>query len=429
MKYPIVSLWLALALGGTLAAKASPVAAEDSMIMRAIVSDEGRHYLQAQDLFLQLYRLTGKSEYLVQAAKEAMMPGGDPQQLLAPLKAWVARQAKQGGDLAPVRLLVALYGKGRELALAEPLVDRWLGRSDDPEDLRLAATVKMDLGKAEEAVRYLQKAYEANGDEKTLLDEAGILAEKLHRRPEAIRLLESHLRFHPDASVAVTFKLIELYAKENELKKVQELYQRLYEKTPEKYFLEKIVKLALYNKDIAGLTRFLEKHLQGNEELLYMLYKEQNRFDKAIALAHRRYEETGRPKWLAEEAILRYEKARKEQAVTPELLQRFRKMFDRALKEGADDSLYLNYYGYTLIDHDLDIRRGLELVRRALKQQPDNAYYLDSLAWGLYKEGKCAEAAKVMERVIAEQGLKEPEIAMHWESIRRCLDADTSRTR
>jgi len=424
MKTPIVSLWLALALGGTLAAKESPVAAEDSMIMRALVQEEGKHYLQAQDLFLQLYRLTGKREYLVQAAKEAMMPGGDPRQVKALLEKWVATRAKVGGDLAPVRLLVALYGKERELDKAEPLVDRWLGRSGDPSDLRLAATVKMDLGKADEAVRYLQKAYEANGDEKTLLDEAGILADELHRPQEAIRLLESHLRFHPDASVAVTFKLIELYAKRNELKKVQELYKRLYEKTPEKYFLEKIVKLSLYNKDLEGLTRFLERYPQGNEELLYMLYKEQNRFDKAIALAHRRYEETGQPKWLAEEAILTYEKARKENAVTPELLRRFRRLFDRALKEGADESLYLNYYGYTLIDHDLDIRRGLALVRQALKQQPDNPYYLDSLAWGLYKEGKCAEAAKAMERVIAEQGLKEPEIAMHWESIRRCLESD-----
>jgi tetratricopeptide (TPR) repeat protein len=163
--------------------------------------------------------------------------------------------------------------------------------------------------------------------------------------------------------------------------------------------------------------------------MLYMLYKEQNRFDKAIALAHKRYEETGQPRWLAEEAILTYEKARAEGKVSPELLKRFQKLFDRALKEGADESLYLNYYGYTLIDHDLDLERGVALVRRALKQQPDNAYYLDSLAWGLYKEGRCAEAAKVMEKVMADEGLREPEIKMHWESIQNCLDKGGTRSR
>lgn len=426
MNHFILLPLLAFALGTGLTAKESPEA-EDSMIMRAIVSDEGKHYLRAQDLFLKLYRLTGKREYLVQAAKEALLPGGDPQKVMEPLKKWVETRTADGGDLAPVRLLTVLYARQGKLDLAEPLVERWLGRSDKPEDLRLAATVSMDMGKAEKAVGYLQKAYELNGSEKIVIDEATILSKALHRPREAIRLLESHLRFHPDASVAVYFKLIELYARQNDLKKVQELYKKLYERTPEKYFLEKIVKLSLYNKDFTGLIRFLEKHPKGNEELLYMLYKEQNRFDKAIALAHRRYEETGQPKWLAEEAILTYEKARREDAVTPALLKRYRELFDRALKQGADESLYLNYYGYTLIDHDLDIRRGLELVRRALKQQPDNPYYLDSLAWGLYKEGKCAEAAKAMERVIAEQGLKEPEIAMHWESIRRCLDGNASR--
>ena len=103
-------------------------------------------------------------------------------------------------------------------------------------------------------------------------------------------------------------------------------------------------------------------------------------------------------------------------------MQKFRALFDRALKEGADDSLYLNYYGYTLIDHGLDIDRGIALVRRALKQQPKNPYYLDSLAWGLYKKGECAQAKKVMEEVIAAGKIKEPEIAMHRKKIESCAE-------
>jgi len=394
---------------------------EDRLIMQALVHDEAAEYRSAQEIFTRLYHLTGKSEYLVQAAREAMMRGGEPGRLIPTLEEWVARKARVGGDLTPVRLLVALYAKEGELSRAEPLVDRLLARSGSPEDLKLAATVKADLGKYEAAVALLQKAYEIDHNEKLLLDEVTLL-EKLHKESRATRLLETHLRLDPDASVAVYFKLIQLYAQQRKLQKVQELYKKLYEKDPQKYFLQKIVKLSIYNKDLTGLTRFLEKHSKGNEELLYMLYKEQNLYGKAIALAHRRYEETHRPKWLAEEAILTYEKAKSEGTVTPKLLKRFRRLFDRAIKEGADDSLYLNYYGYTLIDHDLDVARGVKLVRQALKQQPDNAYYLDSLAWGLYKEGQCAEAARVMEKVAASNGLREPEIKMHWESIRKCVE-------
>ncbi|ADV46065.1 hypothetical protein [Nitratifractor salsuginis] len=399
-------------------------AKEDRLIVEAIYQDEQHNFAGAEALFLKLYALTKKTDYLVQAAKEAMLPGGQPEKVAPLLEKWIERHGEKLKDHRPVRMLVALYAKEKALEKAEPLADRWLVESEDPADLKLAATLKIDLGKYAEAVKLLQKAYARSEDERLLLQAVVLLDEKLHKRDEAIRLLETHLRLKSDASIAVYFKLIELYAKENRLDKVLELYKKLYEKYPQQYFLQKIVKLSLYTHDLDGLIALLEKHSRGNEELLYRLYKEKKRYDKAIALAHKRYLETGKPKWLAEEAILGYEKAKEEKKITPKVLKRFRKLFDEALKKGLDDSLYLNYYGYTLIDHDLDVKRGVDLVRRALQQQPDNSYYLDSLAWGLYKLGECAKAYKVMEKVIADQGLNEPEIKMHWESIQKCMEQD-----
>ena len=116
-----------------------------------------------------------------------------------------------------------------------------------------------------------------------------------------------------------------------------------------------------------------------------------------------------------------YEEGDKKGRISPKKLKEFQKIFDKALKLGAEDAMYLNYYGYVLIDHDLDVERGIKLVTRALKQEPTNTFYLDSLAWGLYKLGKCQEAYKIMKRVIAKEGiLQESEIRMHWESIREC---------
>ncbi|WP_292656853.1 tetratricopeptide repeat protein [Nitratifractor sp.] len=416
---------LSLLGGGLLwAASAAGSAQEDRLIVEAIFQDEHHRFDQAETLFVKLYHLTGRSEYLVQAAKEAMLPGGDPAKVIPLLKAWISRHEAQSRDTGPVRMLVALYAKSGRLDLAEPLADKWLVHSDRPADLKLAATLKNDLGKYKEALELLKRAYAKAPDDRTLLQEVSLLEKRLNDRQEAIRLLETHLRLQPDASVAVYFKLIELYAKANRLDKVLELYKKLYEKDPQQYFLQKIVKLSLYTHDLNGLIALLEKHSRGNEALLYRLYKETKQYDKAIALAHRRYVETGKPKWLAEEAILTYEKANAQKKITPQVLKTFRRLFDKALKQGVDDSLYLNYYGYTLIEHDLDVERGIALVRRALKQQPDNIYYLDSLAWGLYKEGHCEQAYRVMEKVIAGGGNKEPEIKMHWESVRKCMEKD-----
>ncbi len=94
--------------------------------------------------------------------------------------------------------------------------------------------------------------------------------------------------------------------------------------------------------------------------------------------------------------------------------------FEKPLREGIKDSVYLNYYGYTLIDKDIDVERGVEIVKDALKEQPNNSYYLDSLAWGYYKLHMCKEAYKEMKRVIDMEGLDEDDILQHWVAIQNC---------
>ena len=66
--------------------------------------------------------------------------------------------------------------------------------------------------------------------------------------------------------------------------------------------------------------------------------------------------------------------------------------FEEAMALGNDDSIYLNYYGYTLIDKEVDIKKGMKIIEDALVQQPNNTYYLDSLAWGYYKNRDCDQS-------------------------------------
>jgi len=79
----------------------------------------------------------------------------------------------------------------------------------------------------------------------------------------------------------------------------------------------------------------------------------------------------------------------------------------------------LNYYGYLLIDHDIDVEKGIVLVQRALELEPNSPFYLDSLAWGLYKQGKCFEANEIM-KFFGEQ-IYEEEVLEHIEAIKKCL--------
>lgn len=88
--------------------------------------------------------------------------------------------------------------------------------------------------------------------------------------------------------------------------------------------------------------------------------------------------------------------------------------------ESMDDDVYQNFLGYILIDHDLDYKNGIRLVRLALEKKPDSAYYIDSLAWGYYKLKKCKEAYIQMKKVVDMVGLDEEEVADHWNKIQAC---------
>jgi tetratricopeptide (TPR) repeat protein len=45
----------------------------------------------------------------------------------------------------------------------------------------------------------------------------------------------------------------------------------------------------------------------------------------------------------------------------------------------------MNYLGYMWAEHGMKLEKARELIEKALKLEPKNAAYLDSLAWVLFK--------------------------------------------
>ena len=93
--------------------------------------------------------------------------------------------------------------------------------------------------------------------------------------------------------------------------------------------------------------------------------------------------------------------------------------FEKVLQT-TSNHIYENYLAYILIDFDVDVKKGLILVKKALVQEPNNIAYLDTLAWGEYKQKNCKEAFKQMKKVVDEVGLDDAEIKMHWHKIKEC---------
>lgn len=71
-----------------------------------------------------------------------------------------------------------------------------------------------------------------------------------------------------------------------------------------------------------------------------------------------------------------------------------------AIKIRPDEPSLLNYLGYSWIDRNENLDRGLDLIRKAVKLSPNDAYILDSLAWAYFRLGRYEEAVAPMEKAI-----------------------------
>src|SRR5437868_9385087 len=64
----------------------------------------------------------------------------------------------------------------------------------------------------------------------------------------------------------------------------------------------------------------------------------------------------------------------------------------------------LNYLGYSYAERGVKIDQALSLTKRAVALKPSNGYYVDSLAWALFKSGMFTEALTEMKRAVALAG-------------------------
>ena len=168
-------------------------------------------------------------------------------------------------------------------------------------------------------------------------------------------------------------------------------------------------------KDNVGIAiDFLEQNNE-EDEILLNLYKITNQPLKAYDLLDRLYKKSNNLDFLAQQAIIQFEMAEDKSKVLNDVIFKF----DKVLLV-TNNHIYENYLAYILIDFNINVKRGVSLVKKALKEEPNNLAYIDTLAWGEYKIKNCQEANKQMKRVVDEIGLNDEEIKLHWEKIKEC---------
>jgi tetratricopeptide (TPR) repeat protein len=77
---------------------------------------------------------------------------------------------------------------------------------------------------------------------------------------------------------------------------------------------------------------------------------------------------------------------------------------ETAIKLDPHHADALNYLGYSYAERGVKIDQALSLTKQAVALKPSNGYYIDSLAWALFKSDLLTEALTEMKRAVALAG-------------------------
>ncbi len=388
---------------------------EFSLLLQALYLKYTDPTAKTYDIFYKLYKTTGNPEYLYEAIKNIMRYR--PKEIDKALE-MVKEGLKTNPDSEKLNnMLVTLYLKKDKFKEALKVTQKLLKKRKTKKYYLYAAISYLGMENFQKAIEYYKKAYELSQDVDILNQMVTILYKFMGKKDEAVKLVKEYIR-KKGCDYYVCNRLAEIYIQNGDLENAVDIYKKMYEKYKEKKILKKIVEIYLYlNKPKEAVNYVISTG--GNEDVLIEIYISEKNYDKAYEIAKKLYEKTKDPKILAKVAILEYEKAKKKDK---KLLNSIVKKFEKAMPSLSPfdqaNALFYNYYGYLLIDHDIDVDKGIKYVKKALRLEPSSIYYLDSLAWGYYKEHKCKEAYEIMDKIIDKTD--EQEIIDHYNIIKAC---------
>ncbi len=385
---------------------------EDAYTLLALRSEQLGDYKSAAKIFDIIYQKSDKKEYLYRSLQNELS-AKDNKKVIERIDEILNGSLS---DLSLVHTKIIALIQLRQLEKAKDLALKLVALTRKVEHYLLVAGIYVEQKKFDTAVKYLESAYTQEYSEKIMDKMSIILYVNLQRKKDAIAQLETHSRMH-GCSKLICSRLLGFYSNDNNIEGLLSASLRLYEIDPSEETAKRIIQIYSYQKDYAKLISFLQKSA-GDDELLLQLYINAKNYKEAAPLAQKLYSSRGEITFLAQSAVYEYESSadKNDTAMQNRVIAKLKK----AVKI-EETPLFLNYLGYLLIDHEIDIKEGMAYVTKALLREPTSVFYLDSLAWGYYKLGDCKRAKEIMDKVVYLEGGDDEEVVFHVKMINECL--------
>lgn len=374
-----------------------------------------RDFASSFDEFIVLFDETHEPYYARFAAQAAIGKGDlEAAQRLAEL---YIKLSGDRDDSVVNKILADSYAKQGQITKALQVLERVYKQEPTPEITEVLANMYM-LNQQAAKAQGLYAALYAENRNTELLKKLFMCLAFQQKHQEALATLSGHL-LEVGCEGAFCEESLRFYEDLQGLDMAKNVFEEIYKTNPTIPNAMNLMRVLIALKQFQE-AQGIAQAFPFDQGLLLDLYVMQGDYHKAQKEAKHIYAQSQNPKFLALEAI--YEFSAQEQP-TRKLAESVAKKLNEAItlrqaqaqdqQQTPQDAFFYNFYGYLLIDYELNIKRGVEYVKKALAIEPYAIAYIDSLAWGYYKLGDCENALKTFAQIPKDQVEREEELRAH----------------
>lgn len=391
---------------------------EDKYIFEGYYHFDNMQYNKARDSFLEAYKITKDRAYLKENIGILIL-----MQKTSEAKDEAYKYLKiypKDDEVRNVLIGILTATKQYEAAMIE--ARKLLRNNRSEQNLETISSVYFLKNDYKKSIVYLNEAYKINGSDQILDKIASTYAYFLNDKNKAITMYKEHIK-NNGITPLIGEKLAMLFINSGMNNEAINIYLQLYDETENLNYIKVVLEIYLNTNRLEDAKKLLE----GNSKLYFSdqkflkilleIYNLNKDYKNSIRVLNDLYELTNDPNFLALEAVFIYENSDNKNDI--DTLNLVVSKLKKSLIT-LNDALYLNYLGYLMIEHELDIQDGIKYVKRALKIDGANPYYLDSLAWGYYKLKDCKSAKNTINKISQQDIEKEEEILQHSLVIKQC---------
>nr|WP_278252118.1 tetratricopeptide repeat protein [Deferrivibrio essentukiensis] len=238
----------------------------------------------------------------------------------------------------------------------------------------------------------------------------------------ALKYFKLILQDSPEDTQALFYTGIAYEAK-GETDKAIEYYEKAYNvRNDYSEPLKRIAYLLFVKKEYDKAVNYLDKVEDTGKDIEFFrlkaaIYENNGDIEKAIAIVNEGLNKNPE----SEELLFTYAILKEKKKDYDEVVKTLKKLIEINPKSPT----YLNFLGYLYADMGINLDEAYDLIKSALKYEPNNAAYLDSMAWVLYKMKKYEEAYDYQRKAL-KISPEEKEMREHMQSIMKALNINKS---